>query len=48
VLVGPISYFMSAPSSVVIGALVTAAIVVQRHRENLRRLVAGVEHRIRI
>ncbi|HEY7449723.1 MAG TPA: glycerol-3-phosphate 1-O-acyltransferase PlsY [Vicinamibacterales bacterium] len=46
-LVGPIAYFMSAPTSVVIGALVTAAIIVPRHRDNLRRLVAGVEHRIR-
>lgn len=46
-LVGPVAYFMSAPRSVVIGALVTAAIIVQRHRENLRRVLAGVEHRIR-
>lgn len=45
-LVGPVAYFTSAPRSVVVGALVTAAIVVQRHRENLRRLQAGVEHRI--
>ena len=37
-LVGPVAYFTSAPRSVVIGALVTAAIGVQRHRENLRRV----------
>jgi acyl phosphate:glycerol-3-phosphate acyltransferase len=47
VLVGPMAYLTSAPRSVVIGAVVTAAIVVQRHRENLRRVLAGVEHRIR-
>ena len=45
-LVGPMAYFTSAPRSVVIGALVTAAIVVQRHRENLRRVMAGVEHKV--
>ncbi len=45
-LVGPVAYFVNAPRSVVIGALVTAAIVAQRHRENLRRVLAGVEHKI--
>jgi glycerol-3-phosphate acyltransferase PlsY len=46
-LVGPAAYFTNAPGSVVIGAFVTAAVVVQRHRENLRRVLAGVEHRVR-
>jgi glycerol-3-phosphate acyltransferase PlsY len=47
VLVGPIAYLMSAPVSVVISALVTAGVIVGRHRENLRRVLAGVEHRIK-
>jgi glycerol-3-phosphate acyltransferase PlsY len=46
-LVGPVAYFTRAPRSVVAGAIVTAAIVVLRHRDNLRRMLAGVEHRIR-
>ena len=46
-LVGPVAYFTRAPRSVVAGAIVTAAIVVLRHRDNLRRMLAGGEHRIR-
>jgi glycerol-3-phosphate acyltransferase PlsY len=46
-LVGPVAYFTRAPRSVVAGAIVTAAIVVLRHRDNLRRMLAGVEHQIR-
>jgi glycerol-3-phosphate acyltransferase PlsY len=46
-LVGPVAYFTRAPRPVVAGAIVTAAIVVLRHRDNLRRMLAGVEHRIR-
>jgi glycerol-3-phosphate acyltransferase PlsY len=45
-LLGPIAYLVEAPPAVVIGALLTAAIIVERHRPNLASLFAGVERRI--
>jgi len=46
VLLGPIAYFVEAPAAVVIGAILTAAIIVERHRPNLTRVFAGIERRI--
>lgn len=46
VLLGPVAFLIDAPRPVVIGALMTAVIIVQRHRQNLTRVRAGVEHRI--
>ena len=46
VLFAPIAYVLAAPQAVVIGGLVAAAIIVGRHRPNLRRVLAGAEGRI--
>ena len=45
-LLGPLAYLTGAPAITVIGALIVAAIVIERHRSNLGRVVAGVERRI--
>ncbi len=45
VALGPIAYFVDAPTPVVIAALATAALVIDRHRSNLARLQAGTESR---
>jgi acyl phosphate:glycerol-3-phosphate acyltransferase len=45
-LLGPIAYFTGAPGVTVGGALLVAAIIIERHRANLRRVMAGVERRL--
>lgn len=45
-LLGPLAYLTSAPRTVVIGAFIAAAIIVERHRPNLVRVLAGAERRI--
>ena len=46
VMLGPLAYVTHAPQDVVVGAVITGVIVVERHRANIGRLVAGVERRI--
>jgi acyl phosphate:glycerol-3-phosphate acyltransferase len=46
VMLAPLAYVTHAPQDVVIAAAVAAAIIVERHRGNVSRLVAGVERRI--
>ena len=46
VLLGPLAYLTGAPAITVIGAVIVAGIVVERHRSNLSRVMAGVERRI--
>lgn len=45
-LLGPLAYLTGAPDVTAIGALMVAGIVIERHRSNLIRLMAGSEHRI--
>ena len=45
-LLGPLAYLTGSPEITVIGALIVAAIVIERHRANLGRVAAGVERRI--
>jgi glycerol-3-phosphate acyltransferase PlsY len=45
-LLAPLAYLTGAPEVTVIAAIIVAAIVVHRHRSNLRRVFAGVERRI--
>jgi glycerol-3-phosphate acyltransferase PlsY len=45
-LLGPLAYLTGASDIIVIGALIVAAIVIERHRSNLGRLMAGSERRI--
>ena len=45
-LLGPVAFLIDAPRAVVIGALMSATLVVQRHRQNLARVVAGIEPRL--
>ena len=45
-LLGPLAYLTGSPAITVIGALIVAAIVIERHRANLARVAAGVERRI--
>ena len=42
----PIAWLTGAPGAVVIAAAATAALIVFRHRGNLRRLLAGTERRM--
>jgi glycerol-3-phosphate acyltransferase PlsY len=42
----PVAYLSDAPSHVVMAALTSAVIVVERHRSNIARLQAGTERRI--
>ncbi len=42
---GPLAYLTDAPPSVVVAAVASAALVVERHRSNLARLQAGTERR---
>lgn len=44
--VGPLAYVLAAPGPVVVGAVVTAILVIERHRSNLARLRAGTERRL--
>jgi glycerol-3-phosphate acyltransferase PlsY len=46
VLLGPVALLTGAPAAVTLGALVSSVLIVQRHRDNLARVLAGVEHRI--
>jgi len=46
VLLGPLAYLTGARQSVVIGAVIAAAFIVERHRPNLIRVLAGAERRI--
>jgi acyl phosphate:glycerol-3-phosphate acyltransferase len=46
VMLAPLAYVTDAPRDVVIAAVVAGAIIVERHRGNVSRLVAGVERRI--
>ena len=45
-LLAPLAYFTGSPNFVVVGALVVAVIVIERHRANLSRVAGGVERRI--
>jgi acyl phosphate:glycerol-3-phosphate acyltransferase len=45
-LLGPLAYLTGAPGITVIGAVIVAGIVIERHRSNLSRMMAGVERRI--
>jgi acyl phosphate:glycerol-3-phosphate acyltransferase len=44
-LLGPIAYFTGAPGMTVAGAVLVGAIIVERHRANLGRVMAGIERR---
>ncbi len=46
VILAPLAYVMGGSDVTVIAAIIVAAIVVHRHRSNLRRVFAGVERRI--
>jgi len=37
---------MDMPAAVTVGPVITAVIIVHRHRENLARLIAGTERRV--
>ena len=41
----PVLYLMGASSSILIGAALTAALILYRHRGNVARLSAGTERR---
>jgi len=46
VVLPPLAYYLAAPTAVVIGALICATIIVDRHRPNLARLQHGIERRL--
>jgi glycerol-3-phosphate acyltransferase PlsY len=46
VILPPLAYLFDAPGVTVVAAAVVAAIVVHRHRSNLRRVVTGIERRL--
>ena len=46
VLLGPLAYFTGAPQIVVMGSVIAAALIAERHRVNLIRVCAGTERRI--
>ena len=46
VTLGPLAYLTHAPAPVVVGAVVAGAMIIERHRANVGRLLAGVERRI--
>jgi glycerol-3-phosphate acyltransferase PlsY len=45
-VLGPLAYLTGRPGITVVGALIVAAIVIERHRANLGRVAAGIERRI--
>jgi glycerol-3-phosphate acyltransferase PlsY len=45
-LLGPLAYLTGSPGITVIAAMIVAGIVIERHRSNLGRVMAGVERRI--
>lgn len=46
VILAPLTYVLGGPDVTVIAAIIVAAIVVHRHRSNLKRVFAGIERRI--
>ena len=46
VMLAPLAYLTGAPEATIIAAATVAAIIVHRHRSNLRRVFAGVERRL--
>ena len=46
VILGPLAYVLGGSDETVIAAIIVAAIVLHRHRSNLRRVFAGIERRI--
>jgi glycerol-3-phosphate acyltransferase PlsY len=46
VLLGPVAYFTGAPEPVLFGILLTAVLVLYRHRANVARLASGTERRV--
>jgi glycerol-3-phosphate acyltransferase PlsY len=46
VILAPLAYMYGAPEVTVIAALFVAAIIIHRHRSNLRRVFAGIERRL--
>ena len=46
VMLAPLAYMTGAPGVTVIAAIIVAAIVIHRHRSNLRRVFAGIERRL--
>lgn len=45
-LLGPLAYLTGSPFVTVLGAIIIGALIVQRHRSNLARILAGSERRI--
>jgi glycerol-3-phosphate acyltransferase PlsY len=45
-LLGPLAYATGTPGMTTIAAVIVAAIVIERHRSNLGRMMAGVERRL--
>lgn len=45
-LLGPLAYLTGSPFVTVLGAIIVGALIVQRHRSNLARIMAGSERRI--
>jgi glycerol-3-phosphate acyltransferase PlsY len=46
VILAPLAYVLGGSDVTVIAAIIVAAIVVHRHRSNLKRVFAGIERRI--
>ncbi len=46
VILAPLAYLYGAPEVTVMAAIIVAAIIVHRHRSNLRRVFAGIERRL--
>lgn len=45
-MLGPLAYVTGSPGIAVMGAFLAGAVVIQRHRTNLSRVISGVERRI--
>lgn len=45
-LLGPLAYLTGSPFVTVLGAIIVGGLIVQRHRSNLARIMAGSERRI--
>jgi glycerol-3-phosphate acyltransferase PlsY len=46
VILPPLAYLFGAPQGTVVAAVIVGAIVIHRHRSNLRRVFAGIERRL--
>jgi glycerol-3-phosphate acyltransferase PlsY len=46
IILAPLAYLTAEHEVTVIAAMIVAAIVIHRHRSNLRRVFAGVERRL--